>query len=156
MKPNKLPTISGAALAIAAASLLVGCDSAPMKDSGSAKMAAGGSADLAHCYGVNACGGHNDCKSAHNACKGMAACKGMGFVAMPSKSCGDVGGTVKDEWRGTIAKADLSQCYGVNKCAGHNDCKTANNACGGHASCKGKGFVLMGSKACGDVGGKTS
>ena len=45
------------------------------------------------------------------------------------------------------------KCYGVNKCAGHNDCKTANNACKGHASCKGQGFVKMSKAACENVGG---
>jgi uncharacterized membrane protein len=45
-------------------------------------------------------------------------------------------------------------CYGVNKCKGHNDCKTANNACKGHASCKGQGFVAVSAKACDHLGGK--
>lgn len=45
-------------------------------------------------------------------------------------------------------------CYGVNKCKGHNDCKTANNACKGHASCKGQGFVAVSEKACDHLGGK--
>ena len=45
-------------------------------------------------------------------------------------------------------------CYGVNKCKGHNDCKTANNACKGHASCKGQGFVTVSAKACDHLGGK--
>jgi len=45
-------------------------------------------------------------------------------------------------------------CYGVNKCKGHNDCKTASNACKGHAKCKGHGFVSMSDKACDHVGGK--
>lgn len=45
-------------------------------------------------------------------------------------------------------------CYGVNKCKGHNDCKTASNACKGHASCKGQGFVAVSEKACDHIGGK--
>ncbi len=49
--------------------------------------------DQVHCSGVNSCKGHNDCKTADNACKGHGACKGKGFVALPSSSCGDVGGT---------------------------------------------------------------
>lgn len=44
-------------------------------------------------------------------------------------------------------------CHGVNKCAGHNDCKTASNACKGQASCKGQGFVSMSAAACEQVGG---
>jgi uncharacterized membrane protein len=110
--------------------------------------------DLVHCYGVSQCGGHNDCKTADNACAGKASCKGKGFVAMPTKACFDLGGQLKDGWRGTVAKADLKHCYGVNKCGGHNDCKTADNACGGKASCKGKGFIATPAKACEDIGGK--
>jgi uncharacterized membrane protein len=44
-------------------------------------------------------------------------------------------------------------CYGVNKCKGHNDCKTSMNACKGHGSCKGKGFVAMSKHACDEIGG---
>ena len=146
----KLKTASGVALAMAAAGLM-GCQS---NASTSSAASATSSTDLAHCYGVNACGGHNDCKTAANACKGQAKCKGTGFVAMPTKACADVGGTVKDTWRGSVAKADLSHCLGVNVCKGHNDCKTATNACKGHASCKGQGFVSMPAKACTDIGGK--
>jgi hypothetical protein len=110
--------------------------------------------DLVHCYGVNVCKGHNDCKTATNACAGQASCKGEGFVAMPSKSCGDIGGKVSNEWLGSVAKADLSHCYGVNICKGHNDCKSATNACAAKASCKGHGFVVAPAKSCTDVGGK--
>ena len=45
-------------------------------------------------------------------------------------------------------------CFGVNKCKGHNDCKTAQNACKGHAACKGHGFVSMSKHACSEIGGK--
>lgn len=48
--------------------------------------------DLIHCYGVNVCGGHNDCKTADNSCAGKASCKGTGFVGTPAKSCTDIGG----------------------------------------------------------------
>jgi uncharacterized membrane protein len=44
-------------------------------------------------------------------------------------------------------------CFGVNKCKGHNDCKTATNACKGQASCKGHGFVSMSKHACDEIGG---
>ena len=138
---------SGAAMAVAVAGLAGGAMSAQAE-------AAAGSSDLVHCYGANVCKGHNDCKTADNACGGHASCKGTGFVAMPSKSCGDVGGEVKDDWTGSIASAELVHCYGVNVCKGHNDCKTADNACGGHASCKGTGFVATPAKACADIGGK--
>ena len=47
-----------------------------------------------HCYGVNVCKGHNACKTASNACKGQGSCKGLGFVAVTSKTCADIGGKV--------------------------------------------------------------
>lgn len=45
-------------------------------------------------------------------------------------------------------------CYGVNKCKGHNDCKTADNACNGKGSCKGHGYVKVSKDACEKIGGK--
>ena len=54
---------------------------------------AGSSADV-HCFGVNKCKGHNDCKTASNACKGMASCKGHGFVTMSKHACEEIGGSV--------------------------------------------------------------
>lgn len=47
---------------------------------------------MSKCFGVNVCGGHNDCKTAKNACGGHASCKGTGFVSMPAKACKDIGG----------------------------------------------------------------
>ena len=147
---NKLitPTLSGVALAMLAA----GCAS-----NDSAVGAPGANAattDLVHCYGVNTCKGHNDCGGDDNACSGQGSCKGTGFVGMPSKACADVGGEVKDSFRGEVAKADLVHCYGVNVCGGHNDCKTAEHACAGQGSCKGTGFVATTEKSCADTGGK--
>ena len=52
----------------------------------------------------------------------------------------------------SASAADV-HCYGVNKCKGQNDCKTAENACKGHASCKGQGFVSMPASACENIGG---
>lgn len=49
-------------------------------------------ADLMHCTGVNACKGHNDCKTAENACAGKGSCKGHGFVAMTKAACANMGG----------------------------------------------------------------
>ena len=154
MQSIKIQKLSGVAVAMAAATLLAGCQSNGGTNSDSSVPAASAKTDLAHCYGVNTCGGHNDCKGANNACAGKAACKGQGFVTLPAKACGDIGGTAKDDWHGSIATVDLAQCYGVNKCGGHNDCKSANNACAGKAACKGQGFVAMPAKACTDVGGK--
>lgn len=54
-----------------------------------------------------------------------------------------------------VASSDGSvHCYGVNKCKGNNDCKSASNACKGKSSCKGQGFVKMSKEACDKVGGK--
>ena len=78
---------TGAALAIAAASL-VGCASYTATD-----KTASATNDV-HCYGVNKCKGHNDCKTAGNACKGHASCKGQGFISMPASACEHVGGEV--------------------------------------------------------------
>ncbi len=78
---------TGAALAIAAASL-VGC-----AGYGTSDKTASAAKDV-HCYGVNKCKGHNDCKTADNACKGHASCKGHGFISMSASACDHVGGKV--------------------------------------------------------------
>ncbi|KPH58269.1 hypothetical protein HJP15_18690 [Pseudoalteromonas sp. NEC-BIFX-2020_002] len=143
---------TGAAMAVMVAGL-VGCNSTEADTSAASVANMNSTTDLVHCYDVNVCGGHNDCKTADNACSGQASCKGTGFVAMPSKACGDVGGAIKDKWVGTVAQTDLVHCNDVNVCGGHNDCKTADNACAGQASCKGTGFVSMPAKSCGDIGG---
>ena len=75
----------GVAMAVAAAGML--SVSSPV-------FASGASGDKVHCYGVNKCKGHNDCKSASNACKGHASCKGKGFVAVSEKACDHLGGKV--------------------------------------------------------------
>ena len=59
----------------------------------------------------------------------------------------------------TAVQADSEanvHCYGVNKCKGHNDCKTAANACKGHGACKGQGFVDDVEHACEEIGGSTT
>lgn len=150
----------GALMALSVTQML-GCAAKPAAGSSAAPGApaadAGGgaaSADLVHCYGVNTCKGHNDCKTAENSCAGEAECKGHGFVATSEKACGDLGGELNDEFRGEVASSDLIHCYGVNTCGGHNDCKTDANACAGQAECKGHGFVAMSPKACTDVAGE--
>lgn len=151
MKQQPKTVLTGVAMALAAAGLATGCQTY-----GGAKPAttAANTVDLVECHGVNVCGGHNDCKTASNACGGHASCKGTGWVKMPAAACGNIGGETVSVPHGSIAKADLVHCSGVNVCGGHNDCKTANNACAGHASCKGTGFVAMPAKSCKDVGGK--
>ncbi len=76
---------TGAALALVAASMFA---TIPMTAS---------AAEVANvkCFGVNACKGHNDCKTATNACKGHASCKGQGFVEMSKHACDAIGGEVK-------------------------------------------------------------
>jgi len=154
MNKNTKTVLNGFAVAVAAAAI-AGC-SATAGTGNSSAAASANTTDLVHCAGVNVCKGHNDCGGADNGCAGQASCKGTGFVTMPAKACGDIGGKVQDSWRGEISKADLVHCNGVNVCKGHNDCGGANNSCAGQASCKGTGFVLMGAKACADVGGKSS
>ena len=150
MIKKQLLSATGVALALAAA----GCTSTP-SNSASSLASASNTVEMAHCYSVNKCKGHNDCKTANNACKSHGSCKGQGFVAVPADSCEDIGGQFKDEVRWTANQADLTQCYGVNVCKGHNDCKTAENACKGHAVCKGHGFVNMPASSCSDIGGKS-
>jgi hypothetical protein len=143
-------TKKGLALALAVAALA----SCANNQSSSKTVVQNNTTDLIHCYDVNQCKGHNDCKTAENACAGHATCKGHGFVGMPTKACNDIGGKVSDEYKGNVKTADLIHCFDVNQCKGHNDCKTAENACAGHAACKGHGFVAMPAKSCTDVGGK--
>ncbi|SHF13521.1 hypothetical protein SAMN04487965_1449 [Microbulbifer donghaiensis] len=150
MNRERKMILTGASLALAAASLITsGASLANQKQASS-----GDTTDLVHCYGVNVCKGHNDCKTANNDCGGKSSCKGSSFVAMPSKACADVGGKVSDDWKGSVKTADLAHCYGVNVCKGHNDCNTAKHDCAGKASCKGSGWVAMPAKACTDIGGK--
>ena len=150
-KGASVKKLSGTSLALLAAGM-IGCTATNPSTSGGSSAST--TTDLVHCYGVNVCKGHNDCKTANNQCTGHATCQGTGFVAMPSKACADVGGKQEDSWKGSINKADLIQCHGVNVCKGHNDCKTATNACTGHASCNGSGWVYTPEKACKDIGGK--
>ncbi len=107
---NTSKKATGLALAIAAASMM---------GAATVNAAPSSSADV-HCYGVNVCKGHNDCKISGNACKGQndcktatnackgqsscksagnacashASCKGQGFVAMSVHACDEIGGTV--------------------------------------------------------------
>ncbi|MGB0132901.1 hypothetical protein [Dokdonella sp.] len=141
--------ISGFSLALVAASL-AGASGQALAGDAAAK------AEVGHCMGVNACKGHNDCKTAENACKGTASCKGTGFVATTESACADLGGTM--DTSAGMAKAeqgDVVKCYGANTCKGHNDCKTADNACKGQGGCKGQGFVAIPASTCADVGGTT-
>ena len=88
MNTKAQTSLTGAALALAMASL---SGQAMAAETSTAPLAAG-ETDLVHCYDVNVCKGHNDCKTADNACNGQASCKGTGFVGLPSKACADIGG----------------------------------------------------------------
>lgn len=76
---NNVRTLSGLAIAAAAAALFTAGMAAAAED--------GGSGVKVKCYGANACKGHGECKSAMNACKGQNECKGRGFVKMTEKAC---------------------------------------------------------------------
>jgi len=149
MKATLVPGFSGVALALMAASMAV---SGPV--SAGTKAKAVDKVDLVHCSGVNQCKGHNDCKTSSNSCKGQGSCKGMGFVVASKAACGNIGGKVIDPGQGvSVAASTQVQCFSVNACKGHNDCKTASNACKGHGSCKGKGFVDLPASTCANIGG---
>jgi uncharacterized membrane protein len=78
--------------------------------------------------------------------------KAIGMGTVMALTAAGLSGTVTTATAGESEKKDV-HCYGVNKCKGHNDCKTANNECKGHGSCKGQGFVSMSATACDHIGG---
>jgi hypothetical protein len=78
-------TTTGAALALAAASLFAGVVPQVMAEEATV-----------HCYGVNACKGKNDCKTAENACKGQGSCKGKGFLELTIAECNNKGGKIHE------------------------------------------------------------
>lgn len=78
---------TGAALAIAAAAMFAAAPMSVMADNDK-----GSSEAKVHCFGVNKCKGHNDCKTDKNACKGHSSCKGHGFIAMSKHACEEIGG----------------------------------------------------------------
>ena len=84
---QKAKKVTGAALALAAAGMV-------MTSPASLAMSGDAGSSNVHCYGVNKCKGHNDCKTSSNACKGHAKCKGHGFVSMSATACDHVGGKV--------------------------------------------------------------
>ena len=147
MKKSTQTALTGVAIALVMAGISTSVQAKSSKSSATEKV---------HCYNVNKCKGHNDCKTGKNGCKGQASCHGTGFVTMPAKACTDVGGTIKQRTKIYAKRSDLTSCYGVNTCKGHNDCGGKNHNCKGHASCKGTGFVLMTKDACKDIGGKPS
>ncbi|MBP8184855.1 MAG: hypothetical protein KAX95_03150 [Pseudomonas sp.] len=83
MSTNKTVSMTGAALALAAAGLFAGLSPQAMAEEAQV-----------HCYGINGCKGQNDCKTAKNACKGHGECKGQGWKTMSITDCKAAGGTV--------------------------------------------------------------
>ena len=55
-----------------------------------------GAGDKVHCYGINSCKGHSDCKTTQNSCKGLNACKGHGFKGITAMKCLESGGVISD------------------------------------------------------------
>ena len=77
----KTMTVSGTAIAAAAASLLMsGAAIAAMSDAGAAKMG--------HCMTANACKGLSACKGGK---PGLNACKGQGFAMTAEAPCKKAG-----------------------------------------------------------------
>ena len=80
--------INGAALAIAAVSMVLAGAAPPAKAAMPGKV---------QCLGANGCKAKSDCHTPKNSCKGMNACKGKGWVYLESaKACEDAGGQVRD------------------------------------------------------------
>lgn len=52
-----------------------------------------------------------------------------------------------------IAASDKVHCYGVHKCKGNSDCKTAEHNCKGQNACGGHGFKGMPAAECLKSGG---
>ena len=72
--------LTGMALAVAAAGLM-GCESSGSSSAAATATAtASNSSGLVHCYGVNACNGHNDCKTASNAFRVKALVKAKALL----------------------------------------------------------------------------
>ncbi|MGY2732734.1 BufA2 family periplasmic bufferin-type metallophore [Sphingomonas sp. UYP23] len=57
-------------------------------------QAAGKTAKVQPCYGVNSCKGTSDCKSGTHDCKGQNDCKGQGFKDLSTKACAKMGGSL--------------------------------------------------------------
>ncbi len=52
-----------------------------------------------------------------------------------------------------IGASDKVHCYGVHKCKGNSDCKTAEHSCKGQNACGGHGFKGMPAGECLKAGG---
>jgi hypothetical protein len=80
--------INGAALAVAAVSIVLAGTAPPAKAATTGKV---------QCVGANSCKGKSDCHTPKNACKGMNSCKAQGWVYLDSeKACEEAGGKGRD------------------------------------------------------------
>ena len=78
--------LSGAVIAMAAASWFTSAQAAPSSSEEA----------IVHCAGVNACKGQGRCATAEHSCKGANACKGQGILPLTKKECEAKGGYPKD------------------------------------------------------------
>ncbi len=85
-KRTTVTTLSGVAIAAAAAGLFITQTVAPVSAADEAKI---------HCSGVNSCKGKSECAGAKNSCKGQNGCKGQGWVPLDEKTCKAKGGVVE-------------------------------------------------------------
>jgi hypothetical protein len=81
-----ITTLSGIAIAAAAAGLFITQTVAPAAAADEAKI---------HCSGVNSCKGKSECSSGKSSCKGQNSCKGQGWLPMDEKTCKGKGGVVE-------------------------------------------------------------
>jgi hypothetical protein len=86
LKRGTIRTLSGAALAVAAAGLFMSQAAVP---------AAAADEATVHCSGVNSCKGKSECSTAKNGCKGQNSCKGQGWLPLTEKVCKAKGGVVE-------------------------------------------------------------
>ncbi len=84
---TKSSTVTGAALALMAASLFNTLPAQAMQDAQTGE---------GKCFGVNGCKGQNDCMTAKNSCKGQGECKGQGFKLMTQAQCDEAGGKTSE------------------------------------------------------------
>ena len=85
---NTVSKVSGVAVAVAAAALILsGCGSSYESSESTAEA-------MVKCSGINSCKGTSACKTATNACKGQNSCKGQGWIKASKDECTSKGGTV--------------------------------------------------------------
>jgi hypothetical protein len=84
-KRSTVTTLSGVAIAAAAAGLFISQTVAPAAAADAVKI---------QCSGVNSCKGKSECKGGNNSCKGKNSCKGQGWQSLDEKSCKAKGGVV--------------------------------------------------------------